>query len=318
MADITPRCRLLELPPELLITLAEFLNPASKVLLSFACKRLHDVLNILSKKELSTLSDSEYDDYLSAMVSGIGLHDRFACVCHRLHNVEAHDFPGVTRGLAWNGCWPASAKLGSVFTKYCLHQRHIQLALRSSSSGAQNARLTRILRPFRERGNSVFNPCSWEFSAQPLIAQGNFMVHINETFEPLYNSHITMGQCQFIKICPHIMASPRWSADTAHYLLRQHLEQIIEQQGSQTDGYCTRCATEFSLRSTDTGLEIDIWYDFGSDPSPSSPSWISHVSCSEDGFDANPEVIQHTRFESADETRLRRMFNGALKDVQSC
>lgn len=288
-------CFLLQLPAELLIVVVDSLDPASRILAGLSCKRLRAAVSSTTRDVVRKLPICQYDQYVLAILEGLALHDRYACVCHRLHCVDAHDLPGMRKGLRFNGCWPASAKIGN-FSKYCLHQRHVQLALRYSRTGVHEAELAKLLRPFHVFGNSVFNPMSWEFRAQPIIADGNYIMYTRETFHPLYNSEITMGQCQFLEICPHIFTVPRWTGDTSHLQLRLMLERIMDERGSRTNGWCYDCATDFSLMSTKSGLEVEVWYDFGSDASPSSQYWTSHVT--------------YLREDSAEEIMLQRLSLG--------
>lgn len=316
MAPLVSRCPFLELPSDLLLTLADWMDPASQVLLSFTCHALYNALHLVGAKKVQGLAPSAYDDYLVGMVCGLNLHDKFACLCHRLHKTELHDIPGVTRGLAWNGCWPSNAKIGN-FSKYCLHQRHVQLALRHSSTGARRRELLKLMRPYRDSGNSVFNPMSWEFRAQPVIADGSFMLHTTETFQPLYNSDMTMGQCQFLEVCPHVVTSPRWATDTSHLLLRRVLEQVIDRPGSKSDGYCLQCATDFSIVSTDCGLQLDVWYDFGSSPSASSIWWKTHVAYYlDDESEDDVSTFQQLCLSAPGERNLQQKFETAMRDMQ--
>jgi hypothetical protein len=289
------RCSLLQLPAELLILVIDSLDPSSRILAGFTCKTLHAALFSSTVEDLRKLPTCQYDQHVLAILEGLALHNRYVCVCHRLHCVDAHDLPGIRKDVRFNGCWPASAKIGN-FSKYCLHQRHVQLALRYSRTKIYQAELMKLLRPFHVSGNSVYNPMSWEFRAQPVIADGNYIMYTREAFHPLYNSEITMGQCQFLEICPHIVTAPRWAGDTSHLQLRLKLEQIMDKRGTRTSGWCYDCATDFSLMSTKAGLEVEVWYDFGSDASPSSRHWTSHVT--------------YLHGESADEIMLQRISLG--------
>jgi len=307
-------CFLLQLPSELLVTLADFLSPASGRLLSFTCRLLHNILNNDITKMVNKLSPHEYDDYLVAMVYGLGMHESFACVCHRLHRIEPHDYPGTTKRLAWRQCWPASAIVGQ-FANYNLHQRHVQLALRHSRSGARRTELFKFLRPYHNVGNSIYNPMSWEFSAQPVIADGSFLIHAHETFSPLYNSNMTMGQCQFLKLCPHVQSSRRWRTDTAHSLLRSVLENAFDQKGVRCDGSCNDCATDFSIMATDTGLELDVWYDFGADTSASSIWWTTHVTYSDGISEQDVEAFEKASIFPPGERKLRERHEHAMVEM---
>ena len=305
------RCHFLELPPELILSISKYLRPAEQVLTAFTCRTLFHALRPAATEEVRKLLAHEHEEYLSAMLSGLAIFDRIICaVCHRLHDIEDHDVPGLTKWLKFSGCWPPGAYLANM-SKYCLHQRHVQLALRLSQANVRKDRLQQLLQPYHDSGGASFTPMFRETLAQPVIADGSYLLHIRERFRPLYHSEITIGQCRFLEICPHTCVAERFVGHRSSTMLRQALVHANYEQGSQHNGFCTDCATDFCVSITDSGLIVDVWYDFGADPKPSSDRWISHVVNRDHELERDhPMPVQRDR-------KLREKYERALT-LSSC
>jgi hypothetical protein len=279
-ADIQPipdRCHLLELPSELLLCIAEYMTPAEKLLTAFTCRILLSSLYSAAVDEVRSLAADEHEEYLCEMLSGLAIYDRVVCaICRRLHDIDELDVPGLNKRSKFTGCWPAGAYLANM-SKYCLHQRHVQLALRLSQTGVRNERLKQLLQPYYDSGWASFTPMTRETRAHPLIADGSYLLHIRENFRPLYHNEITIGQCRFLEICPHTGVAERFADFRSSQRLKAALINASFEHGSEHAGVCTICATEFCVSITDSGLTVNAWYDFGTDPRPSSEWWKTHV-----------------------------------------
>jgi hypothetical protein len=278
--DQSPIFRLLDLPSELFLHVTESMSPASQILTSFTCKLLYSLLHGPAIKRIKELSFYEQLDFSSAMLDSSSNWDKFACpACRRLHWVQSHDVPGVG-WLGVNYCTAFSANIGNT-SKYCLQQRHIQLTLRYARKGLCKDHLARLLRPYHDSDYTSINPLTVETVAQPAIIDGRYLLHLTERFRSTLSGQLTIGLLQLLKICPHLArTSP---SEAVKNPLRQVLEDIFDGGETLVHGACGWCPTDYTLQLFEDFLQMEVWYDFGSDGSPNSPYWFSRIHEPNDG-----------------------------------
>ncbi|KAL7786631.1 hypothetical protein V8C37DRAFT_412430 [Trichoderma ceciliae] len=281
-AKIEPsqRCRILELPDEIILIIANHLALYDKFILFHTCRTMLRLMSCPWEREFLRQSSTEKIDCLL----GIAHHkpDRWVCAsCCKLHVVNLLDHPLVAKTPPCVG----RSRLGPL-SKYNLEHHHIQLALKLSRLGVNRSYLKKLLAPCT---NTLKNAGSrYNYTAQPKVIEDRFVLFekmtIGSTRGPLSQQDMEEG---FIMICPHL-ALPRsyrrcfqpvvqdLCPSTA---LDEATTLALNSPGLEMQGRCEFCPTDYTVLFTNSQQELtfNTWHDFGTSGPASSPFWSSQV-----------------------------------------
>ncbi|KAI0411435.1 hypothetical protein F5X98DRAFT_383792 [Xylaria grammica] len=289
---------LLQLPPELILYIADFLSPSDLILFSQTCYPLRAIL----QKYINTvkLSRTEYLSYLAAHAR----EDPRKWVCGKcmtLHPVVGLDTPAAN--LQRSSCPRRSH--GEIrydnrlyYGQIRLEHHHIQLALKYTrlQKYKYNSYLRALLAPHYDPNFSPRNNAQLKthYSAYPKIAtahNGNLTFLLLSTWR--YHKglgNISFDNIGYLPICPHVMIHPfrTWGPHDPSYGLQEALKMVLGAKGDRQEhtGACPRCATDFSVRLNPRFLDLHVWQDFGPEGSPGDLAWETH--CDGIGLDGVP------------------------------
>ncbi|KAI0103199.1 hypothetical protein GGR51DRAFT_561883 [Nemania sp. FL0031] len=298
---------LLELPVNLVRTLAEFLNPVDLALFSQTCSAIYNTLEMYGI--LPRLSRIDYTSYLAIRARGIP--DQWACeICNKLHPVCRRDTP--TSLLHRSSC-PRRKSMDTFYPqrnfylwrnhhsrKFQLQHHHVQLALKYSrlQEAEYNPYLKELMRRLCSSQHGLLQ--TWK-EAHPKIVtdrDGNPRFLMFSSWR--YNGRSSRDPVWMevsLRVCPHLeidlhgkrgdpgdwsVSSP-WGDDT---LLFEWLN-----CGERTIGACRRCATDYEVYyGGDFFLDIMVWQDFGIEGNSALDLiWKNHTFCAREPFeDSNP------------------------------
>jgi len=282
---------LLCLPTEIILLIIHYLPLHSKVLLSQACTALRNILRPLCITAKNQLSRSDYWSFISCIADDLQLTDYFVCIeCDSLHATDVLDAP-QTLSHKLGSCRTDHAAIGNT-TFYYLKQRHIQLAIRYYRSGIQQQHLARLLAPYSATGMSRGLATTQHFSLRPHIINGSFILFSTWSFcslEP--KGDLSMAQIRIIQLCPHLIhlrdAIPILPTNALTFAVLS----AKQSPDGQSQGSCTRCPTDYTVRIHEKMLFIEVWQDFGSSGSPTSPIWFSHVRSRDNNEFRGPSIL---------------------------
>lgn len=168
----------------------------------------------------------------------------------------------------------------------------IQLALKRHARGIYDDDvMARVLKPHDHSCSMTINqlrtparhdlPLKTGHHISPKIVGGRFLVYYRHTI------HGPGGNGQIMRVCRHQVAvatngahpepftkpSPWRSSNTLIY----QLIDAYETPNREFSGSCFRCPVDFAVSSTDgRGIDLQVWYDFGTYTSPEDVSWTVH------------------------------------------
>ncbi|KFG82235.1 hypothetical protein MANI_007715 [Metarhizium anisopliae] len=305
-----PTCRGLEnLPPELLLAIAEILPADSRLVLSQTCSAFHNIIQSSqrTKFSLKNFDPPTFLDYLAVIARDLA--DTWVCdKCMALHAADLQDTPqspltkscpqaSMHRDNGQRLCWP--------------HHRHVQLALKYTRLGVRDSErrrhLAKLLAP-AVANHLPDNDDSWvahvACSSRGKIVNGRFLFkytwHYDAASEPIeYLYHGPYGR---LVICSHkylpgfLMACifyrvKRAGEEEAAKIISEGLRVLLEpsdvreeareslvddQRVVELKESCSSCLTDFSLCVGEDGFCLSAWYDLGPEGSPFDEAWTSH------------------------------------------
>ncbi|PHH86766.1 hypothetical protein CDD83_9768 [Cordyceps sp. RAO-2017] len=242
-------CVFLDVPPEIILLIAEELPQGSRILLSQACRALRAIMK--RRFQLDTrhpLPDGQAVDLLACLARG--RPDHWACsVCLRLHRVPSDGHLGRScpvrpgeygRGGRRYGHYPAPGPplqrpvvvpLAVVSSRdlYCLGHHHMQLALkcerilREGTARKKHQRfLDQALRPASMFIAGSHGRSAVRFTIMPKIARGRFLIKTEWLFHSADICRVALTA--IVQPCPHqsydhvlwlSLSNPRASGRTA-------------------------------------------------------------------------------------------------------
>lgn len=191
----------------------------------------------------------------------------------------------VVAVLGWSWLYRCNNIYG--FPRFFLHHHHVQIALKYARMGAgnkgQQELIKRILAPLHtgftiEKG--VPHALRARFSAYPRMVDGRFLLmcvwryHMDREMV----SHDALGD---FRMCIH----QRWAIDDMKWYNSKHFgpppgmrlmearRKALLTQGVAVNGFCCRCATDFSVRVAPEEATVKAWYDLGPEGSCAQPAW---------------------------------------------
>ncbi|KID94430.1 f-box domain containing protein, partial [Metarhizium majus ARSEF 297] len=302
-------CRGFEnLPPELLLAIAEKLPADSRLVLSQTCSAFHNIIQSSqsTKCSVKTFDPSTFLDYLAAIARD--LPDMWVCdKCMALHAADRQDTPQspltkscprtpMHRANGQRLCWP--------------HHRHVQLALKYTRLGVRDPERRRHLAELLDPVFASHPPDiedSWTArvtcSSRGKIVNGRFLLkytwHYDAASEPI--EYLSRGPGGYLVICNHqclpgfLMAYifqhvKQPGEEEATKLLSRGLRVLAEivvrkatresllddQRGMELTESCSECPTDFSVCVGEDGFWLSAWYDLGPEGSPFDEAWTSH------------------------------------------
>ncbi|KAI0532244.1 hypothetical protein GGR58DRAFT_523397 [Xylaria digitata] len=290
---------LLQLPVELILCIADFLNPPDLILFSQTCYSLRA---ILQKHTITTkLSRAEYLLYLTACARE--QPNKWVCKkCATLHPIRKLDTPAV--GFLRSSCPRRSYegfRLGTPLwygqMRVQLEHRHIQLAFKYTrlQQDKYKSYLKALLAPHHDMG---FSPTDHQlkiyYSTYPKIAtahNGNLTFLLLSSwryYKDKLCGKILFDKIGYLPISPHVIIAPFWTwrPQDSSYRLQEAIKSALEAEGDSQEhkGACPRCATDFSVQSDSQFLDLHVWQDFGPEGSPGDLAWeIHHTGTTIDG-----------------------------------
>ncbi|RYP23582.1 hypothetical protein DL767_008774 [Monosporascus sp. MG133] len=287
----------LQLPPELICLVAEFLTPVHLALFSQTCRSLRATLERYSNA--AHLSRTEYFAYLA--VRARGLPEQWVCEeCMALHPVVKLDTPASIYNVS--SCplgrvtsSPYGHRYGKVridtrlgYRQIRIDHRHVQLALKYTRLQRRkyNSYLQALMAPHHDMrfGPSAAIPLKTHYSAYPKVVagdDGNLRFLLLSTWRYYKGREdISLRKIGYQIICPHLelnyCTSPYLRGGPCH-VLEAAVEEVLEARGDgqERTGACPRCATDFSVQLTSEYLNLYAWQDFGPEGSPVDLAWKS-------------------------------------------
>lgn len=307
-----PTCWGLEdLPPELLLAMAEILPAESRLVLSQTCSAFHNIIQSSqrTKFSLKNFDPSTFLDYLATIARD--LPDAWVCdKCMALHAADLHDTPqspltkscpraSLHRANGQRLCWP--------------HHRHVQLALKYTRLGVRDPERRRHLAELLDPVFANHPPDiedSWvahvTCSSRGKVVNGRFLLkytwHYDAASEPI--EYLYRGPYGRLVICNHkylpgfLMAyifyrvkqpgeeeAAKILSEGLRVLLepsdmreaaRESLSLVDDQRGMELTESCSSCWTDFSVCVGEDGFWLSAWYDLGPEASPFDEAWTSH------------------------------------------
>ncbi|KAI6092330.1 hypothetical protein F4821DRAFT_279598 [Hypoxylon rubiginosum] len=286
--------RLLQLAPELVNAIADFLKPVDRVLFAQTCRSARAKL-FEGPLTACRLSRNEYITYLTAQARA--LPDKWACEkCMVLHPVVDTDTP---TSISKSSC-PLShhnpTRIGNLSWKQIpIKHHHIQLALKYTrlQHHGYDYYLKALLKPYYLKGTGMGTdvPLEIRYSAYPKIIKddnGNlkFLLASNWRYSKDHK-RILLHHLGYHQICPHLEwnycnnCSKRFCDKSYHdspcHTLYRATETVVEDRcKNQRIGACPRCPTDYSVQLMPEYLDLWVFQDFGSECSPIDLAWTTH------------------------------------------
>ncbi|KAI0542079.1 hypothetical protein GGR58DRAFT_497432 [Xylaria digitata] len=277
----------LQVPPEIIGSIATFLGPADIVLLSQTCRSMR---TCLSKQSNAThLSCADYFAYLAGIARE--LTDQWVCdYCMALHPINKRDKPTTKRR-------PCSCPVHVIRASWRrnrlqnphhigIEHHHVQLALKYTrlQQRKYDSYLRALLEPYQKKPFDTQSrgliTHEARYSAYPRIvtgSDGNPRFLLFSIWRYLAGGRDIMLQhlgCQ--QICPHLQFRDHDYFQYNNDLLQTFLLALhADGGGVEWRSSCSRCATDFSVMLSGRNLYLQVWQDFGPEGSPLDLAWRS-------------------------------------------
>ena len=290
-------CHILQLPPELILNICDFLPPVSRVLVSQTCYPLREILG--DSASTAHLSYEQYLKFLTTLAHN--WCDLWVCeVCPALHTVSEHDTPSArNQSMSETSRWYhfQDTAYGSRhrfdFRQLFIDHRHVQLALKYTRMRHPDYQgyLEKLLRPYHNANFDIRFTCmdpppvvQVDYKVQPRIATAT-------DGTPRF---LTMSRWRYVRsdqermltpkamghlfICPHQSRSILIEGHK-DYELSSAIETSFILRSEEICSACPFCRTDFSIRvSADLeSAELHVWQDLGPEGSPMDEEWNSQV-----------------------------------------
>ncbi|KAI1823905.1 hypothetical protein F4861DRAFT_539506 [Xylaria intraflava] len=287
-SNITP---FMNLPPELVHNIADFLDPSDIALFSLVCRFIRDILR--KRFKASSFTRTDYFAYLAGLARG--LPDQWLCEsCMALHPITRYDPHMIRYNLLYPvnnlaECPDNRETVGSrgLDEKDKFGYQEVQLALKYTrlQQNEYSAYLADILEPYHRIHNRFDELRLQQYekhqNAHPRIItddNGNLRFLLFSTWHflgvekpRLHGIHALASQM----ICPHLRVDD-WPVTELSTAVKHML--MSRDEEFESSGTCHRCATDFLVRKRGVNTYIDVWQDLGPECSPMDIAWRSQSS----------------------------------------
>lgn len=291
---------LLQLTPELILYISDFLDPASRVLASQTCHALRAILGG------TRLSYSQYLDYLTAL-SRTSSCDEWVCeVCMVIHPIYKREKPTprwyspciapLLKRAPWRdkGRWICKLRTDyndSIFN-FLLDHGYVQLALRIvrlGNSGFITHHRQLIAchhgRFFPYWADMLDHTQNVHQKLNPRIVQAAdgelrylLMTSWFQRADPTSQT-LAYEDVADILACPHQQVQQKKLKRNERCMLAKASDIAFEHRAQELRGACFSCRTDYTVFVALDGMsfELHIWQDLGTEDSPMDPSWGNHI-----------------------------------------
>lgn len=274
-ALVTQNSKLLELPAELIHSIADFLPPLALLSLYLTCGRIRSILLSRRPSDKRKLLSFERQAYL-ATLTGV-LRNYYYCEeRQQLHRVRyknrpyQRDFWGKSR-CSVDNCWLSCLDDHGWRNEYFLAQPHIHTAIKYSRMTGPDAPHRVYMAKLMKPRTSVFHcrDVTSILPIKPYILNGMFILS-TRWLRTIPQESL---QCyeERMRICSHL------ALDHHRVLCICHKHDAIVRKDTTFRGSCNHCPTDFEVLYQLGRREVRTWEDLGTGDSPDDASWRSHV-----------------------------------------
>ena len=295
------RCSLLNLPLDIIYTIADELTLPARIILSQTCRDLWHLLHGDCLSAFRTASVMERLDCLTVLEQLLPDH-RLCTGCCALQSVDHEE------GVPGRFC-PFDKPRFSRFLvsgSYAIAFPYVQLAIKYGSRSRYQGTRKQYYPPLLPKFSiSVRDFFSWklDFSAEKLVAKGRFLLKTTHVLRGVIQPLSLLNTSKApVAICPHLslgVVHPIAPGEPIPAALRMAYDEAGDPVGLDQDLHCcARCPTDFLVSNDGDDICIMVWTDLGNGTSPQDPFWRSHLLSNEnsrlDGktFDHRPGSIQ--------------------------
>lgn len=293
------RCCLLNLPLDIVYTIADELTLPARIILSQTCSDLRHLLHGDCLSAFREASVVERLDCLAVLEQLLPDH-RLCTGCCALQSVDCEED-------VYGRFCPFDKPRFSRFLlsgSYAISFPHVQLAIMYGSrrQGTRKKYYPPLLPKF---SISVPDFFSWrlDFSDEKLVAEGRFLLKTTHVLHGVTQPLSLLNTSKApVAICPHLslgVVHPIALGKPIPAALRMAYDEAGAPVGLNQDLHCcARCPTDFLVSNEEDDVSIMVWADLGNGTSPQDPFWCSHLLGNEnsrlDGntFDYRPGSIQ--------------------------
>ena len=295
------RCFILNLPLDIVYTIADELTLPSRIIFSQTCR---DLWHLLHGDCLSALREASVVERLDCLaVLEQLLPDHHLCTgCCALQPVDCKE------DVCGRFCPFKEPRFSRVLLSgsYAISFPYVQLAIKYGSHNRYQGARKKYDPPLLTKFSiSVPDFFAWrlDFSAEKLVAEGRFLLKTTHVLHGVTQSLSLLNSSKApVAICPHLslgVVHPIALGEPIPAALRMAYDEAGAPVGLNQDLHCcARCPTDFLVSNEDDNVSIMVWTDLGNGTSPQDPFWRSHLLSNEnsrlDGntFDYRPGSIQ--------------------------
>ena len=278
--ECTKPKQLLDLPPELIISIADMLPTTSAACLALCSRRLSQ---ILGPRAWTSLQRQEQDGCLAFIsVLARDLPQHFVCYpCVRLHRSSTVPWPRVVLNRQAPKCVRMDVDFSYMFPSwYFITFAHVQLAMKRHYYGSSHgfpleAFLYTEVNQTNDRGTTLLSVDTQIVTGELLMRSQQLILLPRDRSDEFFTKDAVHH------ICNHIWK--RIPDDSLAELVRSRLEELEAQGKCCTQTLqCRKCYMDFTIDAIDfaeRGIAVLVtrWINLGAGLHPEDAKWQSHL-----------------------------------------
>ncbi|KFA79194.1 hypothetical protein S40288_02383 [Stachybotrys chartarum IBT 40288] len=275
------RCRLINLPADVVAVIITRLPPQSRLTLSLTCKTLHRIVHCCPGASL-WMSKSQHLEYLCSISRGMS--DVWVCeVCRELHSTKGKGSWSCPKENIFQNNLISATFAGSRMLPPSVVQMSVKWDRLGLLAEKGPKYLAAVLRPRRRtvmHHNDQMPDTESTTTFCSKIVDGRFLHKTVMEYGGEFQN-ASEAALEKLWVCVHqwILKSSTEPLPEGHPNRRywNALVNSYREEGLEVCGSCPACPTDFAVVKTHVGLVVKVWADFGAGETPIDPLWKLRV-----------------------------------------